>query len=270
MEVSLAFDRAFAPYAAATMNSVLDRGLAGDGQISWWLLPGADVPQQTLDAIVRQAERRGAAQVLRVPTELDALPLSAWRMMSSRITTAAYYRLLLPDLLPESVERVLYLDSDLLCTGDLTPLWEIDLQGNLLGAVVDTASATVGAASGLPGFKPDNGRRLTFWSDYFNSGVLLIDVAQCRSEKIAEQSLEYIHENAGRLRFAVQDAMNVAVDDRWLRLDTRWNDMVFFREGGDVPESEIIHFAGPKKPWQDRFPDNEVKALYQKYLHQSA
>ncbi|MFG2050664.1 glycosyltransferase family 8 protein [Micromonospora sp. NPDC048935] len=268
MHVAVAFDLGFVPWTVATMRSVAAVGIPPGGTVTWWLMPGADVPADVLAAVVEEGERVGDPRVLRVPTELDELPLSSWRMMSSRISNAAYYRLLLPDLVPDSVDRMLWLDSDVMCTGDLTELWQTDLEGALLGAAVDIGSPTVGAATGIPGLDPTVGR-LTKRSDYFNSGVLLMDLPRCRAAELSTRSLDYIRTNAGKLRFAVQDAMNVAVDDRWLRLDPRWNDMDFFRfeqELGAVDETRIIHFAGKKKPWQESFPDGPLRDLYLTYL----
>ncbi|MFI0424915.1 glycosyltransferase family 8 protein [Spongiactinospora sp. 9N601] len=267
MHVSLAFDLAFARYAMATMRSILDKGISDGEAVSWWFTPAPDVPQAVLDAFVREGERRGEVHLLRVPEELDALPLSSWRIMSSRITHAAYYRLLLPELVPDTVPRMLYVDGDVLCMGGLTELWETDLGDDLLAAAVDIGSPTVSAAGGLPGFAAGAGR-LTFWSDYFNSGVLLMDLARCREEKIAARSLDYLRDNAPRLRFAVQDAMNITVDDRWVRLDPRWNDMDFAacEREGESRGARLIQFAGAKKPWQDAFPEGELKTLFGKYL----
>ncbi|GII66525.1 hypothetical protein Skr01_66100 [Sphaerisporangium krabiense] len=267
MDISLAFDLAFARYAMATMRSVLDRGTSAGDPVSWWLTPGPDVPTPILDAFAREAEPHGAVHVLRVPDELHALPLSSWRIMSSRITHAAYYRLLLPELAPPSVPRMLYLDSDIVCTGGLAELWRTDLRGELLAAAVDIGSPTVSAAGGLPGFDGGAGR-LTFWSDYFNSGVLLMDLARCREEKVAATSLAYLRENSARLRFAVQDALNIAADDRWIRLDSRWNDMDFstYEENRETRDTRLLHYAGARKPWQDAFPEGELKARFTKYL----
>ncbi|MFY1614732.1 glycosyltransferase family 8 protein [Micromonospora sp. WMMD736] len=268
MHVAVAFDLAFVRWTVATMKSVAATGIPPGGVVTWWLMPGADVPAAALAAVVEEAGRSGESQVLRVPSELDDLPLSSWRMMSSRISNAAYYRLLLPDLVPDVVDRMLWLDSDVMCTGDLTELWHADLQGALLGAAIDIGSPTIGAATGVPGFDPNAGR-LTKRSDYFNSGVLLMDLPRCRQAELSTRSLDYIRANSGKLRFAVQDAMNIAVDDRWLRLDERWNDMDFTRFEQDlsaIDSTRIVHFAGKKKPWQDSFPEGPLKDLYLTYL----
>ncbi|WP_439427369.1 glycosyltransferase family 8 protein [Micromonospora sp. LA-10] len=272
MHVAVAFDLAFARWTVATMNSVAAAGVPAGATVTWWLMPGAGVPEDVLAAVVEQGRRSGDVEVLRVPGELDELPLSSWRMMSSRISNAAYYRLLLPDLVPHAVDRMLWLDSDVMCVGDLTELWRTDLGDALLGAAIDIGTPTVGAATGVPGLDEKAGR-IGRRSDYFNSGVLLMDLARCREAELSTRALDYIRANSATLRFAVQDAMNVAVDDRWLRLDARWNDMDFTRfeqDLGAVDRTRIIHFAGKKKPWQESFPAGPLKDLYLTYLPATA
>jgi lipopolysaccharide biosynthesis glycosyltransferase len=279
MNICLSFDRAFVTYALATMNSVHANGLTADDTLAWWLTPADDVPTSVLDVMADRARPWGQVHVLRVPATADSLPRSSWDIMS-RISSAAHYRLLLPELLPAAVERVLYLDCDLICTGRLAPLWRTDLRGELLGAVRDPGAPTISAALGLPGFRT-GARRLKFWSDYFNSGVLLMDLQRCRTENLTATMLTYVQDSATRLRFVDQDALNFAVDDRWLRLERRWNDMIMgqhldaqveaffhgYQRGRDAAvEPGILHFAGAEKPWDDSFPDANLKALYEKYL----
>jgi len=266
MNICLSFDRAFVPYALATMNSVHANGLAAGESVEWWLTPADDVPTSVLDLMADRARPYGTVHLLRVPAEIDSLPKSYWRVMS-RISSAAHYRLLLPELMPPSVERILYLDCDVLCTGSLAPLWRTDLRGELLGAVRDPGAPTISAAGGLPGFRAGAGR-LRFWSDYFNSGVLLMDLARCREEDLTTTMLNYLQDNSTRLRFVDQDALNFAADDRWLRLERRWNDLIYGYERGrdGAVEPGILHFAGAEKPWEDSFPDPALKALYQKHL----
>ena len=87
------------------------------------------------------------------------------------ITQAMYYRYLFADLLPKSVKRLIYMDADIICKGDLLPLWQTDLQGKMLGAVRDWGEAK---SCGRIGLK--NGR-------YFNSGVLLMDLVKVAAAK---------------------------------------------------------------------------------------
>lgn len=87
------------------------------------------------------------------------------------ITQAMYYRYLFAEMLPKSVKRLIYMDADIICKGDLLPLWQTDLQGRVLGAVRDWGEAKSCDRIGLK-----NGC-------YFNSGVLLMDLVKMAAAK---------------------------------------------------------------------------------------
>jgi lipopolysaccharide biosynthesis glycosyltransferase len=166
------------------------------------------------------------------------------------ISTATYARLLISSKLPDRVDRVLYLDADILVLDDLAPIWEVDLEGAVLGAVVDERLSThikIGNTSlaGLPRVR-----------NYFNAGVLLIDLARWRAERIAEKALGYL-ERCPHSPYSDQDALNVACDGLWKKLDPRWN---YYQIDLQKPISDlsaaqrpgIVHFQGWSKPWNPR------------------
>ena len=114
---------------------------------------------------------------------------------------------------------------------------------------------------------------------YFNSGVLLIDVAQWRATRANEAVLAYMRANpvmGGKPVFD-QDALNACFHSRTRQLDYRWNVIrPFFYDPPTLPltpselmaicrEARIIHFNGGSKPWS-YFCDHPRKAEYQKYL----
>lgn len=127
------------------------------------------------------------------------------------ITT--YLRLVLPEELPE-LDRLLYLDCDMVATTSLGELWRTELHGKAMGVVEDYDGRTVGKerrASSLG---------LDF---YFNSGMLLLDLKQLREKKLFEQVLQWILFNADRLKFPDQDGLNAVLKDDILKLPPRWN-----------------------------------------------
>ncbi|MCP3390683.1 glycosyltransferase family 8 protein [Bradyrhizobium sp. CCGB12] len=188
--------------------------------------------------------------------------LEAFRDFStlSYISRATYARLLIPRIFPDTVSRVLYLDSDLLVLDDLRALLAIDLEGKVLGAVLD----------GLDSELKNQTIRLPVprVRDYFNGGVLLIDLRQWRKAKISEAALEYL-KRCPESPFSDQDALNVACDGLWKRLDSRWNYLAY-NEKLDVSEltgdhkPSIVHFTTWKKPWKAEA-SNANAALYDSF-----
>jgi lipopolysaccharide biosynthesis glycosyltransferase len=194
---------------------------------------------------------------------LDGVPL--W----GRMPVSTYFKLFLTDLLPASVTRALWLDCDVLVTGDLAPLWDQELRGFCAGAVQDQlvpfASSRGGIGRRLEVGIPDDAR-------YFNAGVMLIDVARWRSERIAVKALDHLRRRWKSVVFWDQEGLNVALAGKWIALDSRWNYNVSLplrrkRAGEDAPV--ILHFAGMLKPWLYRTKDPEW-SQYMTYLDRTA
>jgi lipopolysaccharide biosynthesis glycosyltransferase len=166
---------------------------------------------------------------------------------SRYISKITYARLAIPELLPRSVTKALYLDSDILVFGDLTALQESELSGAAIGAVLDRLDAKLKAGE-------------TLWTkdipsvrNYFNAGVLLIDLTRWREDRISERAFEYLRKHP-RTPLSDQDALNVVCDRVWKQLEPRWNFINDYEmQLSGMPAREeptIIHFAGPLKPWQ--------------------
>jgi lipopolysaccharide biosynthesis glycosyltransferase len=187
---------------------------------------------------------------LRIPDEeLEGLPTVGFTRK------ATWYRIFLPELCGD-VDRILYLDADLLVIDSLAPLWELDLTGSWVGAVTNVFQHNHvhrPQALGLAG--PEV---------YFNAGVLLMNLAEMRRDGCTEALRSYAVENAPQLGWRDQDALNVVLGSRRLALHPRWNCMnsvLLFPQSADVFGAEAVrearedpairHFEGPadNKPW---------------------
>jgi lipopolysaccharide biosynthesis glycosyltransferase len=168
--------------------------------------------------------------------------------VSEHITPAAYFRLLIGDVLPAHLQRVLYFDSDIIVAGDVLPLWQADLAENIVGAVADAT----------PDQAQERTRRivLTGAKTYFNSGVMLIDLTRWRAESIARKALKFCRENPERLRYWDQCALNFVLAGSVLNLSAIWN-LQNWHVGNAVcgddarklmHSARIVHFTA-LKPW---------------------
>ncbi|MET1041701.1 MAG: glycosyltransferase [Acidimicrobiales bacterium] len=192
--------------------------------------------------------------------------------MSDWISSAAYLRL---DLIHACGEagRAIYLDCDLVGLGDLQPLLDAET-GPILAAVQDPGQPHLGEGEAIPGFEHlgiPRGR------EYFNTGVMVIDVQAWRDEEIAERCRTFLVESPQHARFWDQDALNVVLEDRWLRLPSELNafPVSAFPEWFDEPARAalhkteeaalILHFNGPIKPWTDQFPHGHARRTYHRY-----
>jgi lipopolysaccharide biosynthesis glycosyltransferase len=191
----------------------------------------------------------GSASIHWIPTDGAAFEhLAAW----TNGTRMHYGRLLIASILPPEVERALYLDADILVLGDISPLWEIDLEGAAVGAVID---------AGVDALMKND--QLGRWNiprvlDYFNSGVLLIDLERWRDQRIAEKVLEYVARNPTSL-FPDQNALNVVCDGHWKQLDLRWNFQRHMEhrlaDMSPANRPAIVHFVTGEKPWNAAIPN---------------
>ncbi|MEL7067986.1 MAG: glycosyltransferase [Cyanobacteria bacterium J06581_3] len=168
--------------------------------------------------------------------------------VSGHASLVNYYRLLIADLLPSSIDRVIYLDSDLIAISSLEPLWATELAGNTVGAVEN------------PGFVQHSRLGIPQVSKYFNSGVLLIDLDQWRRLDVRSQVIAYIEQNPDKIKLWDQDGLNAVLYDRWQELPMRWNiqrplffDECYKLQYADVlRDPAVVHFSGStkSKPWQ--------------------
>ncbi|WP_096025031.1 glycosyltransferase family 8 protein [Campylobacter lanienae] len=130
-----------------------------------------------------------------------------------------YYRLKLKNYLNPSVDRCLYLDSDMLCLCDLRELFAIDLKESILAAINDP-----GSKKRKIKFK-NNSKIIThkFTNDYFNSGFLLINTKAYIENKI-EQKCQSLAQNATYIKAADQDLLNATIPvNKLLKLPISYN-----------------------------------------------
>lgn len=166
-------------------------------------------------------------------------------------TPACMYRLLLPALV--QVEKVIYLDCDVLVNMDIAELWNVDLKHHFLGAIWDQGIREVAHVINDKGLNPDL---------YFNSGVVLFSLNNIRSHVTwYEETINFLR-NYPDSTMPDQDALNAVFGGNYLPLDMRFN---FFNM--TIPDhdysNKIVHFTGAVKFWDKESPGWN---LYQKYL----
>lgn len=237
--VVLACDAAYGMQLATTLRSILEANPRA------WPLEFHVLSHGLLDGTrtkVLNSLPSGSASTHWIPVDPDLYKEFETAPHVSKMT---YVRFLIPRLFPSTVSRVLYLDTDLLVLDDLRPLWETDLEGAVVGAVIDRWDLQIKRReAGL--------EDVPLVQNYFNAGVLLIDLPRWRDERISEKAMEYMVEHP-HSPFMDQDALNVACDGLWKRLDPRWNfhdpygKKILEMAPGQRPG--IIHFVGKEKPW---------------------
>ena len=139
-------------------------------------------------------------------------------------------RLFMGDMLPETVERVLYLDCDTVVLQSLKHLWKENLEGSIVGAVMEpTIYETVKKTIDLGEEDP-----------YYNSGVLLVDLKQWREQEIQKKLLEFWKSRGGKLFASDQDVINGTLKGQIHTLMPRYN---FFTNYRYFSYRELVHLG---------------------------
>lgn len=183
----------------------------------------------------------------------------------NRVSKGTLYRLMLPELI--DVEKVIYLDSDVIVNLDISELWNIDIRNYTLGAVLDIESSRNDKR-----FKKFYESINVDLNRYFNAGVVIFNLDKLRNFDLLDKSIDFFY-NKPNAPHLDQSALNYFFKDNDVRLlDRKYNIIVsdelmkinFERKKVDDIGNGIYHFAGIGKPWNGIY--NEYDKLYWKYL----
>lgn len=262
MPIHIAFgvDRAFLRQVAVTIASILAHA-ANPSDLRFHVLHSVDE-----QGFPGEIEHWGLDHVQLVPLHN---PFRAEDGTGGRITVSSYLRTLIPEALPH-LERVLYLDADIIVQHDIAELYRSDLQGRPMGGVLDLGVYMLLGRGEVRGYSG--------WRDYFmsvgfdpsrlhyvNTGMLLMELEPLRRLEFGRRALQMSADRGHEVRFGDQCITNAVLMDQIALLEPRWNvlaNTAAFRRRhhylpaelrsvlrAQVAEPWIIHFSGDKKPW---------------------
>ena len=198
----------------------------------------------------------------------DLLSCFAIKKFGHSIYMATYYRCMFSAILPDDVEKVLYLDGDIVVLGDISEFWNTDLSGCGAACIEDIGKD-----------EDERYERLHYDRSYsyFNAGVLLINLDYWREHKVDKQCVEYFQTYPERILFNDQDLLNVVLHKDKVFVPLKWNMQDgFYRYGMDKKVADwnsfreellhpvILHYTN-KKPWNyDSM--HPLRSEYYKYL----
>ena len=190
---------------------------------------------------------------------------------NSHITIATYFRVFIASLLPADIDKVLYLDCDLVVDGPVTELWNTDISDVTLAGVEDMWSG-----------RPEIYERLGYPQrySYFNAGVLLLNLAKIRKSDFEQHALRNLIEHPEKYEMNDQDLLNELLHDDKKFLPFRWNVQDGFLRHrryermsaeslpglcDELRNPVIVHYTGGHKPWQYKS-IHPMKGRYYHYL----
>ena len=136
-------------------------------------------------------------------------------------------RLFAIDHCPSKNNRLIYLDVDVICVGNIQEILSVPIENKILAAKFFNESLIVS------GIKIEN---------YFCSGVLIVNREIYKNQNIAEKSIDFIVKN--KPKYPDQDALNVVCGNNVEPLDQKFHELWNISS-----ESVFIHFIG-EKPWE--------------------
>lgn len=187
--------------------------------------------------------------------------------ISHHVNKATYFRLCMAEVLPKGIDEVLFLDSDLIVNGSLEHLFEKSLgDGVWLRAV--SHRFTSQQKEHLESFG------VSKKSDYFNAGVMHVNLKAWRKHQLSTQFLECAHTKKESILWWDQDVLNVCCAGRWEVLPPKYNLMWEIMEAkefdSEIEEANknpiIIHYTRSVKPWHSHswHPYKEVYWAYRR------
>lgn len=177
-----------------------------------------------------------------------------------RFSVETYFRLELQDILPQEVNRILYLDIDMLVCKGLDELYEMDLEGNYIAAC---------------GFSPRCER-----GDEFNAGMILFDIGKMRENHITFETYVNLAEQLNGDFYQDQGLLNELFGDSGTKYvwKQKYNfTCAFYRKyktevlkempDFSVDDVVVMHYPGPGiRPWQIRILEEDMQLLEKKNL----
>lgn len=263
MNILTAINQKYLPYFAAMVRSFAD---SNPGEHTVWMVT-KEVTEEQLAAYRPLIPDRVAVKPVAFCEDiLEGAPTEP------RWPKEIYYRIFAAEYLPETLDRVLYLDSDIIVKGDLSPFYDADFEDNYFVATTNVHSRF------LKWFlRVKNGAKKG--SVYVNTGVLLMNLEKLRKEQSREEVLGYIAGRKALLMLPDQDVISALYGDRIktedgyvYNLNERkirgWNRRHRKEEriGPDWVEknAKILHYIGRNKPWKKKY-RGILKPWYDRY-----
>jgi lipopolysaccharide biosynthesis glycosyltransferase len=250
--IVFAFDNNFSIPIKVTITSLFKYAL--DNTIyKVYCIVSNDIDEKNLDSIIQLSKNQRHEIIF-----LKANNHFNQAHVHRKITQAAYYRLMLHELIPLE-DKVIYADVDILFNGDLKELFEVDLKKNILAGVKNLYIHQVFDSLML---------KFDYWSkyffdlkdDYINSGFLIMNLKEIRKTKIWEK---WIDLSKNQWEFHDQDILNFTCKNKIHFLPPKYNMTYPLREDEAYKwglfnenlllETPIVYHFTASKPWHSKY-----------------
>ena len=241
MNILISINKAYLDAAEVMLTSLANKA---NDKIDVYLL-NKDISQEDIVKFSNKLEKRNIFlnTVSVTNSFLDELPTPY------PFSKEIYYRLVAQFVLPKELDRILWLDSDILILNDITNFYEQDFEGNYIVACPDANYDTPGIT------KIKNNIGLTAEHIYFNSGVLLLNLDALRKNTTLNDIKNCAPQLKDKFKYPDQDILNVLYHGKVKYADhTIYNYQAFHSKKNICLDNvAILHYVGHRKPWQYKF-----------------
>jgi lipopolysaccharide biosynthesis glycosyltransferase len=257
LDIVFAIDDGYTNPLMVTAYSVLKNNTSFD-EIYFHIISG-DVSDKNQKKI-RSLEHRASG----VHVDFSMVDESLFRgfpLNIEHISSIAYARFLTADLFSE-LDKVLYLDSDILVLGDLSELWNIDISNMCIAGSHKQYINTQ-----FPGYKESIGLKED--SIYINSGVMLMNLDRIRTLDMTQKLLVNARNLKDIVRIQDQDIINITFNNEIVSFDKKYNYTHSDRKENTINQDDVIivHFNSSNKPWGSNFVTDDTNRVFaKKYL----
>lgn len=165
-----------------------------------------------------------------------------------------FYRLFIPSLFKE-YKKAIYLDADIVLVDDISKLYNEEIDEFLVAGVPDEV------VNNNVYFREYSVKSLDLEpGNYFNSGVLLMNLEKFREEKIEEKFLHILSKYNFDVIAPDQDYLNFLCKGKVKYINRGWDRMPNPDETFNDNDLHLIHFNMFQKPW------NYDNVLYEEYF----
>jgi lipopolysaccharide biosynthesis glycosyltransferase len=241
--IFLSADDAYAPFAATTIASICDNTSSA---IDFYVMDSG-ISRKNRENIASLREDFDNFTVEFLPVDVRTV-FREFREIG-HFSLSTYCRFLVPNLKPH-VNKAIYLDVDVIALSDIRELYEQDMRGHALAAVCEE-QLLPGGSNADEGQRIYAALRLAATHNYFNAGVLLMELETFRRDRIAERCFALETRFRQKLRNPDQDILNKLFGNKVHLLDRKFNytNHLSAEARYFVPDVVIRHFNTDIKPW---------------------
>lgn len=253
VNVTISFDDNYCKHAASLIFSILDNASKEDFYNLYIFYSEENLSKESREKLKKLFKDYNCKLIFKEVKGKEIKFSSLFKKYLSKIgSIATLYRLISFNKIPK--KRIVYLDIDVIVKDDLKKLYNQTLEQKTVGAIDEY----------IIGLSKER--------EYFNAGILLVDLEKWRKNNYTKKCLELIKKKKGDFLHGDQGVLNEVFENKWKHLPLRFNrqKILFEYSPKDLGISKerykellknpaIIHYTGPIKPWHFKyvFPDKK-------------